>query len=337
MDNHTIDPLSKKTAQKKAPRWVWTALKVVVSFALIVWLALRFDMTSVWHSLQSMGWFVLVAGLALMIVSQLLCSRRLQILLAAQGVSLSYLYSVQLTFVGLFVSNFLPSTVGGDVVKVFILTHQRHGATLSIVSVLADRMVNGLVVILLLPSLFSLGSLFDPQTALSIENAGLVLLMVGLVFVGGIYTSRKAFRKWLQADQSRGLIGKVKGGFVRLIEIVTIWARQPSLFVWSLLLSLGSILASVFGQWIAACSLGISISYVEMLAIAVLVYFVTLIPVSLNGLGTQEVSLVYLLMGLGATESQSLALAVVARLIYVVPSLLGVFGVPSMRKQQEPM
>jgi len=269
-----------------------------------------------------------------MIVSQLLTSRRLQILLTAQGVSISYFMSVRVTLVGLFSSNFLPSTMGGDVVKMVILAQQRHDTAVSVASVFADRIANLLATVLLLPSLASLGSLLDPRTARRIGEVGIVSVAVGLVLAGGIYVSRHAVHRWLWAEQSGSLISKFKGVVVRLIEIAVTWGQQPRVFVWSLLLSLGSVLSSVLGLWLVARSLDMKVSYLEMLAIAVLVYFITLIPISLNGLGTQEVSLVFLLTGLGTTETQALALAIVARLLYILPSLLGAFGVPGPNKQQ---
>jgi hypothetical protein len=63
------------------------------------------------------------------------------------------------------------------------------------------------------------------------------------------------------------------------------------------------------------------------------VLIVSLIPISLNGYGIIEVSFVYLLNQLGATDTQALAAAIQARLILLLPSLLGIYAFWSFGKK----
>ncbi len=60
-----------------------------------------------------------------------------------------------------------------------------------------------------------------------------------------------------------------------------------------------------------------------MTAIYVVLYFVSLPPVSINGLGVQEVSTVYLYQSLGATQSEAVALAVLLRFVIWITTLPG--------------
>jgi hypothetical protein len=62
-----------------------------------------------------------------------------------------------------------------------------------------------------------------------------------------------------------------------------------------------------------------------------LTYFVTLIPISINGLGVQELSMTFLLIQLGGlTSSESATIALLTRLLFLLTSLPGAFFLPSI-------
>jgi uncharacterized protein (TIRG00374 family) len=62
----------------------------------------------------SIGYFL--AAIAALLVSRLFSILRWHVLLRSAGVELSFSRSVMLTFTGNFSSNFMPTTIGGDVV-----------------------------------------------------------------------------------------------------------------------------------------------------------------------------------------------------------------------------
>ncbi len=62
-----------------------------------------------------------------------------------------------------------------------------------------------------------------------------------------------------------------------------------------------------------------------------LTYFVTLIPISINGLGVQELSMTFLLIQLGGlTSSESATIALLTRVLFILTSLPGAFFLPSI-------
>ena len=62
-----------------------------------------------------------------------------------------------------------------------------------------------------------------------------------------------------------------------------------------------------------------------------LVYFVTLIPVSINGLGVQEVAITFAFSTLGgASEQSSLTLALLIRTLFILASLPGAIFLPGI-------
>ena len=66
----------------------------------------------------SIGYFL--AAVVALTISRLFAAARWHILLKSAGVDISFLRSVMLTFTGNFSSNFLPTTIGGDVVRLAV-------------------------------------------------------------------------------------------------------------------------------------------------------------------------------------------------------------------------
>ena len=60
-------------------------------------------------------------------------------------------------------------------------------------------------------------------------------------------------------------------------------------------------------------------------------YFVTLVPISINGYGVQELSLTFLFSGVGGISTVvGLTLAVMIRVLYMVASLPGAVYLPAI-------
>ena len=83
--------------------------------------------------------------------------------------------------------------------------------------------------------------------------------------------------------------------------------------------------------WVLLDGMGEHIPFWVVAGLWSITYFVTLIPISINGYGVQELSLTYLLSsaaGLGATLS--LAVAIMIRVLYMLASLPGAAFLPGI-------
>ena len=65
-----------------------------------------------------------ILGFLLFIGACLVASVRLRFLIVAQGIAVTLREAVSLTFIGYFFNNFLPTAIGGDVVKAYYLSHK---------------------------------------------------------------------------------------------------------------------------------------------------------------------------------------------------------------------
>ena len=91
----------------------------------------------------------------------------------------------------------------------------------------------------------------------------------------------------------------------------------------------------LFGMfWFFLRSVGENIAYWTIASLYSLSYLATLIPLSIGGLGIQEMSITYLFSNFGGVSVQAaLALAVLSRLAFVINSLPGAFFLPLILRE----
>ncbi len=180
------------TARGHWSSMLWTATKVAASTGLLVWLFVRFDWTKVLDVVRVIPGIFVIWGLLLVCLGQLLAARRLQILLHAQSIKVSYGLSVRLTFIGLFAGNFLPSTVGGDAAKIILLARKGYGKTVSTLSVATDRLMGLVAFAFLLPTVLA-----TPRIV-RLEDIGSSAEVVGVIAsIGAAILVAEIGRHWI--------------------------------------------------------------------------------------------------------------------------------------------
>lgn len=129
-------------------------LRIFISIAFLAVFAWSFrdSYGGVAEALRQADRVAIAVGFLMMLVSGALMGWRLKLVFRAQGLDLSIKNAVHLTFVGLFFNNFLPSAVGGDLVKAYCASVQTGKRVQSFSACLMDRIL-GLFIFILIPSI----------------------------------------------------------------------------------------------------------------------------------------------------------------------------------------
>ena len=123
--------------------------KLVISVGILVWLFQHTDVSAVAARARTahVGW--VVAGLAIYAVMVVLSSWRWQLLLGAQGFHAPMNRLNASWMVALFFNNFLPSNIGGDVIRIADSVAITRSRTVAAAVVLVDRAI-GLAALLVI-------------------------------------------------------------------------------------------------------------------------------------------------------------------------------------------
>jgi hypothetical protein len=251
-------------------------------------------------TIRDMRWGYVLLAAGLVLVTQILNTTRWYVLLRAIRLPISWIRSAQLFFAGLYVSNFLPTTIGGDVLRLSGIAVESEDRVKAGATVVIDRLVSLAGMALLLP--FSLVFVL-PALQQTASNSTPVLFL-------GI--------NWLD---------KVRPTFHRVWNAFSLWKNKPVALLASLCVSLAGVLAYLISLLIVAHELDIQVILAEVAGVTGLTYFLTLLPISMNGWGIREVGVVAFYTALGAGADQAVALALVSRAMLMLSSLPGAIWV----------
>jgi hypothetical protein len=219
---------------------------------------------------------------------------------------------------GQFVSNVLPTTIGGDVLRVSRLSRDTGESPGTFASVVLERLTGWLVLPVITlagfavnPGLRHLGS--ATQVALILAFATLLLLVgvlaaVGSRRIGGRFAARAGWRRFA---------GAVHLGVTRL-------RSDPGAAVNVLLAGFAYQLVLVLAAVAAANALGVRpAGLTALLAFLPAVLIAQVLPISMAGLGVREGAFVLFLHPLGVPREDAIALGLLLYLLNVAVSLLG--------------
>lgn len=312
---------SFSAAEKPRQRVPWLRLAgTVVALGLLVYLLAQQGWAEFTRAIQSIPLWAFLAAFACLFGSRLTTIGRWLALLRAADVRISLWDAFKLVFAGLFASNFLPTTIGGDVVRLAGAMQLRLDAGIVTASLIVDRLVGMAGMATLLP-------LELPR----VLREGMPALKSA---AGQAPLAAAALPVFMQS-----LWKKLLGFIEKIWQSVVHWVRRPLGLLHALAWTYAH-MACVFGAvWFFLAGMGEPLSFWKIGGLWVLAYFITLLPVSINGLGLQELSIavLYTTFG-GVSEEAGLALAVLMRMLYMIASLPGVFFLPGLlqRRSQPP-
>ncbi|HVF32827.1 MAG TPA: lysylphosphatidylglycerol synthase transmembrane domain-containing protein [Acidimicrobiales bacterium] len=304
-------------------RKLWAIVRVVGSVAMLVVLLPRAAnyMRPVLH-LSTLAW--LAAAVAVTLVGVGLATLRWHRVLAALDVRntrISTLLSHYLA--GLFVSNFLPTTIGGDVLRVSRLAAGNGESPRSFASVVLERLSGWLVlpVISLVTLAINPGLLRPPIDDAShlVVVISLVTLTLLLVLLVGASSPRLGRRLQTHTGWLR-FINAIHLGLAR-------FRRSPGMAFEVLVAGFAYQLAVVFAAFLSAKALGLPVSWTAVLAFMPAVAIVQVLPApTIGGLGVREGAFVLFLHPLGVSVDQAITLGL---LVYGINLVASLFGAPS--------
>ena len=242
----------------------------------------------------------LLLGVGLVMISRLFVSARWYILLRSGNVKISLSRSIALTFTGLFANNFLPTTIGGDVVRLAGAMQLGYDRAVCLASIAADRLLG------VLGNAFTVPLGLIPLLHTAGHGAGQAAALAGL---------------WSQAWRFIG----------RTFQTFGVWLNRPVALLSGLGCTWGHMLCSVLTMYILIEGLGAHVDFWLTAGLWSLAYFVTLVPISINGYGVQELSITFLFSRVaGLSTAEGLTVAVLIRALYVAVSLAGAFFLPGI-------
>lgn len=292
-------------------------LRVTASAVMLALLLSRIHLASLLPRDRASAIPWLLAGLLAWLVTIVVGAVRWQRVISALELPDNLPPLISHSFAGLFVSNFLPSTIGGDVLRVSRLSAANGQAPASFASVVLERLtgfivlpVITLVALVTNPHLLHLGTATRLAVVLSLGT--LVVLTAILLVAGNARVGRRLAdnQSWLR------FVNAVHLGLER-------FRRHPAAALSLVLTAVAYQLMVVFAAWIGSHALDIHLGLGAAIAFVPVVAMAQVLPVSVGGLGLREGALVILLQPLGVPTAEAVAFGLLLYGMNLAVSLLG--------------
>jgi len=246
--------------------------------------------------------------MAFIILSRFVLVCRWYILLhSLEGVS--FWQTLRTTFAGLFAANFLPTTVGGDVMRLAGAIQLKINGPFAAASLIVDRLIGMFGMFCALP--FGVTSLRDWFNLSEFEASHITL---GTSF------------SWM--NKIRNLVVKL---IRKVEEALKMWVKYPKSLLISYLFTLVHMTCLFLAIMFILDGLRAGLSFGLIAGLWSFFNFITLIPVSINGYGVQELSTAFIFSEVGGIHLQSgITISILLRLMMIIGSLPGLVFLPGI-------
>jgi uncharacterized membrane protein YbhN (UPF0104 family) len=305
-----------------ARRYLMLAVKFSVSIILLVVLFTRIDVAELWRTarLASVPW--LLVAILVYAVSTAGAVWRWLLLLEAQRIDVTFRSVLGTFLVATYFNNFLPSNIGGDVIRIGDMARFANSKTLSTTVVLMDRIL-GLMALVLVAAL-------------------------GATAIGRLHhVAAPIWPVWLWAGFLAGAAATTPAvfapaGFGRLLRPLTIFhpewvggrittltgalarfGEEPRALVMAFGGAVFVQLALVLYYFAVAYALHLDITLWDLAVVVPMSFVVQLMPVSVGGFGVREAFFSYYFHRIGQPIEDAVLLSLVAQAMLMLFSLSG--------------
>lgn len=303
---------------KNSGWWRW-GLRIAGTLLLIFFLSrLNLDPAKVWDDLTHANlWLV---GFSVMLVFPFIGikSLRWQIILKDLGINIGFGATYRLYAIGLSAGSFTPGQAG-DAIKAFYLRDRGYPLGRGLVSIVLDRLFDLAVLIML-----AAGGLLFLGTDFANELPVLILLLAGTL--GGLVAlSLPGIRRQLFAFALKIFLKRKAGDDAELQREEQEAEEQlrPVNFASVFFITLLASLLALFRIWLLALALGLNLNPLQVVSVSSLATVISLVPISVGGIGARDLVLVAILEKLGYLREKAISLSSFILLLNLVNLVVG--------------
>lgn len=301
--------------KKRISKYIKITFSVILLFYLFYYLI---DFDTLVSAVKNAETNYLALSMFFMILSLLSAAYRWQYVIHMKNRSISFSASVREYFIGAFFNNFLPGSIGGDVVRIIGAAGEIDSKEIAFSSVFIERVIGlvALVAVGLIGFIF-LNISSDPAFL------GISLILLTTLLFGLFIIINKTANSILCELISTYLPEKISSAVLSYLKDFSGYSDSPYKLLVVFAISFGFKIFDGFFVYFVFVSLGIDLSYAHALAVFSVVNVIKMIPISFNGLGLSAVSWVLILKTFGIDENLAASVDFLTISISILVSVYG--------------
>ncbi len=293
-------------------------LRCLISIALIAVVLNRVGIEALFNNLLQAKWEFVLLSISFTPLLIAVSAWKWQIILRAQDIHVSLLRLFWLYVVGYFYNTVLPTNVGGDVVRAYALGKQTGKNAQSFSSVFIERFtgLTALLLMALLAFAFAIYRLWDVRLTvlLVISVAGYFVLLL-------FFFNKKLIDKisMIKLPLLNKMIRKLNAFQAATMAFRS---KRRTLF-FAMANSLLFYILAVLNVFVSSLAFDADITLLEALTITPIVLVITMIPISIGGIGLAEGAYVFTFQRFGMTGAMGLSVALLMRAKALLAGIVG--------------
>ncbi|WP_456408708.1 lysylphosphatidylglycerol synthase transmembrane domain-containing protein [Caldithrix abyssi] len=303
-------------------RHVQNILKIIISLGLLGYLVYRAEPARLISVLSNItekdGVAFLVAAFLLMLLAVFFLALRWRVLLKSYGFHLKTSQLFGFYLIGMFFNNFLPTSIGGDIMRIYKLISVTDDRTSAFASVIIERLMG--IAATLLMSIFALIYISQQFHDNRLLIVAVVMFLAIMIFFTLILKDR-SFNIILKIFD-RFTIFKIGQKFNKLFEAIHLFQEKRMVLMEVFMLSFISQFFIVSMNYLVAVAFSIPVSFGYLLMVVPISFVLTMLP-SINGIGIRDLGFVGLLAQVGISTAEALTLSFLNLIIPMVISTAG--------------
>ena len=323
-------------AKTNVKKHIFLFLRIAVAVTALVWVFRGQNWGELGTTFANLNLWYFAGSLGIFVISQVIVGLRWWLLLRAQGIFIPCRAAVRLHFLGLFYNNFMPSSLGGDLIRAWYVTRHTDKRLEAALSVFVDRMIGllGMIIIAVFCySVFMRG--VGSEVTASTDKGGFLrsVAQYRLVFLWLVLAVAAVFCGLLLHRPGRAMLRKawsfiyIHGARVirKLTNAIILYCSRPITILAALALTIFVQMMVITAFWLLGVNLEIDADARYYFVFFPMVWVLGALPVSIGGLGVHEGGLRELFTRFTDVGPEAvLVLALCQRLIFILASLPGV-------------
>lgn len=305
-------------------RPVKLTLQVLVSgavFALLLW---QIDLAATWEALQQSDYSYVAASFVAFVAPTWLMAWRWWVLLRVRGVHEPYGRLVGMYFVSYAAGQVLPTAVGGDAVRIIEHARRRPDVRATAAGAVVMERILGSAATLLLVAVglvVATGRYEGVRGLVLVE----VILVAAMLVLGLLLFSRRLGEELRKRLFPLGRRIRLERPLTSLHATLHEYRYAPRVLLEVFAVSVVAQVLRVASIWLCGEAVGIDVSPWVYVILGPLLFFVQMVPFTLNGLGVREAFFVVFLSSFGVEADAAFAVGVLFYGVSIAASLPGGF------------
>lgn len=300
-------------------RLLGITIRVIISALILSFLFSQTDPGRIRELVISLNVFVFLVSLFLMLGIQVIATYRWHIFVKADNPEVPVVKLFSFYLVGLFFNNFLPTSVGGDVVRGYDLYKYSGEGKAAAVSVFMERLagLTAQIFVAVGAVLIGYSYLREPLILWLIGGISVVyFLFLMVLFDQRMVTGLLKLLERFKLTKAQRLLSETYKVFLR-------YQSSRRALMKATMLSLLIVMVSIFTFYFLSVALHLSIPFGYFVIFLPIMNIVSMLPITLGGLGAREGIGVFLFSKVGVHPADAFGLSLAWSILLILISLMG--------------